>query len=299
MLRPAVLPSALAAFALALGGSGCGSDEDGRAGDGDDPPEAVSRSNQIVFVSNRAGRRGLYAVEGERFGAVALGGPAGAVDPAISPDGERIAVAGGVLRLVDGLGRPLRRLAGAAQGARQPAWSPDGARLAFVRRGGVWRLDLATGRVRRLSPTGARDAEPAWSPDGRRLAFTSRSAAVGDEDVWLMSAADGSARQRLAGGPGTQHAPDWHPDGSRVALASDRGGQLDVVTVPVDGGPTRRLTFSPSAEEAPAWSPDGSRVAFASRRDGDWEVYAADGEDGSRAVRLTRAPGFDGEPDWG
>jgi len=57
-----------------------------------------------------------------------------------------------------------------------PAFSPDGKSLAFAgeRAGhpGLWRLDVATGRVDRLTTAPESDDQPAWSPDGSRLVFS-------------------------------------------------------------------------------------------------------------------------------
>jgi Tol biopolymer transport system component len=54
---------------------------------------------------------------------------------------------------------------------RTPAVSPDGSWIVFqVYRDGVWLLDVATGKARRV--LNDRSAEEfAWSPDGRRIAY--------------------------------------------------------------------------------------------------------------------------------
>jgi Tol biopolymer transport system component/C-terminal processing protease CtpA/Prc len=59
-------------------------------------------------------------------------------------------------------------------GARQPALSPDGTRLAFVYRGDLWIADSKGGRAEPLTQHLETDAYPLFSPDGNWIAFSSR-----------------------------------------------------------------------------------------------------------------------------
>ena len=59
-------------------------------------------------------------------------------------------------------------------------FSPDGAKLAFVVNSYRWDwrarirvLDVASGKMRELTPAGKSERSPQWSPDGKRLAFLS------------------------------------------------------------------------------------------------------------------------------
>jgi tricorn protease len=60
------------------------------------------------------------------------------------------------------------------RGARQPALSPDGKRLAFVYRGDIWVGPAKGGRAWPLTQHVEADAYPVFSPDGRWIAFASR-----------------------------------------------------------------------------------------------------------------------------
>jgi dipeptidyl aminopeptidase/acylaminoacyl peptidase len=68
---------------------------------------------------------------------------------------------------------------------RTPAISPDGQRVVFqVRHDGVWMLDLATERMRRVLQDPSAE-EFAWSADGSRVAYHSRR--LGNWGVWMMA----------------------------------------------------------------------------------------------------------------
>ena len=57
--------------------------------------------------------------------------------------------------------------------ASDPALSPDGKRLAFVWRGDVWIAPVEGGAARQLTMHEASDREPAFSPDGLEIVFVS------------------------------------------------------------------------------------------------------------------------------
>jgi len=77
---------------------------------------------------------------------------------------------GGDIYIVNADGSGLRRLTDGID----PALSPDGTRVAFARWGsphGVFVLDLRTGQEQRIASVN-RPRGPTWSPDGSRLGFT-------------------------------------------------------------------------------------------------------------------------------
>jgi Tol biopolymer transport system component len=137
-------------------------------------------------------------------------------DPAVSPDGRRIAFSdwnaceGGTssprLRVVDPAGRPTRDLARLRNNGYEapehagPDWSPDGGRLAYFKNNRYSDLTIANrdGSRERLVARGRGDlsyAPPAWSPNGRWIAFTRDAAS---RQLLLVVHPDGTGLRRLA-----------------------------------------------------------------------------------------------------
>jgi len=161
-----------------------------------------------------------------------------------------------------------------------PAFSPDGKSLAFAgeRAGhpGLWRLDIATGRVDRLTTAPAADEQPAWSPDGRTIAFVRQSAELRGDDVvggaWLHLLDVASGRVRLLAfrtkGSYDIRDPAWSADGRTIYLVEPRSSYPATVTggalwsVDVAKG-TRALVGDSTLDVlAPSPSPDGHTLAF-------------------------------------
>jgi dipeptidyl aminopeptidase/acylaminoacyl peptidase len=178
-----------------------------------------------------------------------------------------------------------------------PAWSPDGSSLAFLHiagrtaaagpthavprdRGVVGEtpeeqrlavLELATGRLRDLSPPDLFVYEYDWSPDGAAFAAVAAQGS-GDDNWWIarlyrFDRASGAATTLLQ--PSFQIAdPHWSPDGSRIAfiggLMSDQGVTGgDVYAIPAAGGAARDLTPGLAASAASlSWTAGGELLAF-------------------------------------
>jgi dipeptidyl aminopeptidase/acylaminoacyl peptidase len=116
----------------------------------------------------------------------------------------------------------------AMQRASDPAVSPDGKRVAFAVRDtdleanrgryDIYLAELATGRTERLTTSPENDTDPQWSPDGHWIYFTSTRG--GSAQVWRIAPSGGEAEQV------TKLATDINgfrlfPDGKRLAIAID------------------------------------------------------------------------------
>jgi hypothetical protein len=202
-------------------------------------------------------------------------GTGDAMDPAVSPDGGRVAfVARGRLRVCGLDGGDPRDLAD-APAPRGLAWLSDTV-LALVPAptGGVLRVDLADGAVRPLTHVDAAQGDiahhyPQPAANGTALVVVVRSATPAREGIWL-AAADGTLRGRLSPtttAPRTTatHVLVWS-DGALLAhrLDAERAGlesRPDVLATGVGRGPLDQLLVALGGDvllAAPA--PDERRV---------------------------------------
>ena len=196
----------------------------------------------------------------------------------VAPDGHPTA---GPSQLTTGAGEDV-----------EPAIGPDGQRIAFGVRAinsDIWRLPVspetgrATGDPSPVLETTRVESRGAWSPDGRVIAFNSDR--LGEMNLWVRTLADGSERQ-LTPGTGGDYQPNWSPDGRRIAFFSARGGNTDIWAVDVADGKLTRLTDDRALDTNPFYSPDGKQIAFMSDRTGRSEVWIMNA-DGSNQRRLT------------
>jgi len=192
---------------------------------------APKREERIVFA--RAGQ--VLAAKPDGTGRTVL---ARGTDPAVAPDGRRIAFVRGSETFVLDVAAKRTSTVG---GGTEPAYSPAG-RLARVVDGSI---------VVDRDPPVAQGRSPAWLPDARTIVFSSDR--DGTWDLWRVDAAGGEPVQ-LTAEPGDELYPAVSPDGSRIAYATGSGIAI------LDASGAHPLALPLQAPGAPAWSPDGSRL---------------------------------------
>ena len=211
------------------------------------------------------------------------------MQPAFSPDGERIAyvefrltVQGGLeigsdllIREADGGVRRLTEPAGATY-YWNPRWMPDGesvlaGREAVDEEPRVERIDVESGAVL-AEIAGARDADP--SPDGLLIAYTTGPLSERPE-LAVFEPATGERRRLDPEGAWSAYsprAPRWTPDGERIVFAAGTpaetasaaagfaNGIEDVWIVGADGGGARVIALVGEDQPAFSVSADGRHV---------------------------------------
>ena len=236
--------------------------------------------------------------------------------PELSPDGTRMAWAGGIghnLEVTDvATGGSEQLTRGLSVGA--PHWSPDGTTLLFA---AGERSEDPSGQTEFLEGPDAvytMNADgsdltkltdgtlPIWSPDGR-VAFMRLGGAsldltdpdsvpeFGPTAFYVMNA-DGTDMDKVYEAPGDVPIRDaeWSPDGTRIAGEATLRGNTDIFVVDLNLRSAVRLTDHPTQDTSPTWSPDGSMIAF---QTGRWMGNSSYGEVGHSEIAVMNADGSD------
>ena len=195
---------------------------------------------------------------------------------------------------------------------QQPAISPDGTRIAFAsdraNSGSDDLFDIYTmasdgSSVERLTFDGAyayplsrRSKAPAWSPDGTRIAFESTRS--GNAEVWVMDA-DGTNLVNVSDHPSADTEPAWSPDGAEITFTSTRSGQDDVwaVDAPVAATSSLRAAVAPASAVAATTPRNLTPGAGPAARTPDWGDTAAAGAPACTQTGTARAETLVGTPE--
>jgi dipeptidyl aminopeptidase/acylaminoacyl peptidase len=221
-----------------------------------------------------------------------------------SPDGKKIAFLSDVakkgqlqLYVVSAAGGPAKKLTSVKGFLANPGWSPDGKTIAVLFTENATRasgplvaetpetgeikdsfyeqrlalVDVASTKLRQISPADTYIYEYDWSPDGTRFAVTA-APGNGDNNWWIaelytLDAATGLMKSIYK--PKLEITnPAWSPDGKQVALIeglmSDEGiTGGDIFTLNKDGSEVKNVTKDRKASAAwLAWQQDGSKILF-------------------------------------
>lgn len=161
------------------------------------------------------------------------------LDPAISPDGERVAVRGRMtpderdhLYVLEG--STAERLTDNEGFERHMIYSPDGSRIVYSIQspGGVSNLYVrsadGSGEDRPLVVSeGMHKWYPSWTPDGSTVVFHTNDPETEARDLWYVDVETGETGV-LVDDPGIQALARISRDGRFVAYQSDQDGQMEI-----------------------------------------------------------------------
>jgi Tol biopolymer transport system component len=266
---------------------------------GDDPdhdPAWLQDGSAILFTRIRNGRQGIWRVP--RLGGVATLLVADAADPAVSPDGLRLAFVREVERSAEPrvFVAPLNDLDKAVQRTtdadgrwehHHPVWSPDGRMLCYRAHHALWTVPPDAGKAERLTLDNESARHPVWSSDGQAVYYT--SGREGTVALWKVDVGRHTL-QRMTMGSGPESDPSVSRDG-RTLVYSTNLEDYNVVVGDLASG-VERSFGTRRVEQMPRFSQDGSAAVFISDRvdgrDELWEQPLADGVASGEARRVTR-----------
>jgi Tol biopolymer transport system component/predicted Ser/Thr protein kinase len=190
-----------------------------------------------------------------------------------------------------------------------PAISPDGARVAVTQydsglgNSNIWVMDIARGTSTRLTFNQGSDDNPVWSPDGKTIAYRSNHGGHGD---LYQKPADGSGQERLLLKSDQDKTPtSWSRDGRFLLYTNiDLKTRDDLWVLPLEGEPKPIPFLRTEFREAQGrFSPDGRWIAYTSEESGNPEIYVrpfsptASGDSASGGKWLV-SNGGGAEPNW-
>jgi hypothetical protein len=161
-----------------------------------------------------------------------------------------------------------------------PAWAPDGRSIVFsgLTVGGLsdlYRVQLADGRLERLTHDRYQDVDPTISPDGGTVVFASDRTPFGPDDalnLFRLDLATGAV-ECLTYGHWRDENPRWAPDG-RIYFASDRSGVFDIYSVDIRGN-GRRETATLTGAFDPQWIADDSALVYSGFHELTFGIFRA------------------------
>jgi Tol biopolymer transport system component/DNA-binding winged helix-turn-helix (wHTH) protein len=221
-------------------------------------------------------------------------------NPAWSPDGTRIVVAGGreqqilpTLLIIDvSTGKQTELKAPHWRAVSRVLWTPSGKHLLVAAReineptSQLWMISYPEGEVRRLT----NDLEAYFwlslSADGRML-VTRQQKVI--SHLWLMPDGDlNKARQLTFGGRNLDGyvGLTWMPDG-KILFSSLAGHITDLHSMDADGVNRVEMTSNAGQDNTyPTASRDGRYIVFISNRSGTGQIWRMD-RDGRNQKQLT------------
>lgn len=121
----------------------------------------------------------------------------------------------------------------------------------------LWKMEMETGAIRRVTEDDADDWDPAFTPDGESIVWSSNRG--GHFEIWIC-ATDGTAARQLTQDGFDAENPTVTADSEWVIYNSANPAGQGIWKIKVDGTDARR--FVPGSWSTPDISPDRTRLIY-------------------------------------
>lgn len=147
-----------------------------------------------------------------------------------------------------------------------PSWSSDGKFIVYSSYSGgsmaVYKLQIATGKVTRISNFKGINSAAAYSPNDDMIALALSKGYSDQTNIYIMNLVNKSLKRLTINGINT--APKFSPNGKSVIFTSDRGGRPNIYVAPINSKypQSSRLSSKIYQGYEPNYTPDGKDVVF-------------------------------------
>ena len=188
-----------------------------------------------------------------------------ASSPALSPDGDKIAIsafsnAQSDIYIFDLNSEEIRQLTFDGFIDETPCWSPDGQWIVYSTERedqfDLYRVPSEGGTPEPMIKSLGNETSPAWSPDGKYIVYIS-DRIDGVNDLYLMTVENAKV-VRLAAPVTGMFNPSFSTDGQSIAVSFFYNASEKIVTLPID----RELEIPDIAKDAPMLGVDGESTPF-------------------------------------
>ncbi|MFV9972309.1 MAG: translocation protein TolB [Francisella endosymbiont of Hyalomma asiaticum] len=147
-----------------------------------------------------------------------------------------------------------------------PSWSNDGRYIVYSSYSGgsmgVYTLEIATGKVTRMTNYKGINSAPSFSPNGKEIALALSKGYSDQTNIYVLNLATKILKRIAINGINT--APKFSPNGQSIVFTSDRDGRPNIYVASVNSKYPQSSILSTKIYQAyePNYTPDGKNIVF-------------------------------------